>query len=310
MLKHRTSLPSDADLFERFGDYLTKEIGRSPRTAETYTRAVECAARFAGKQATALTSSDVRLLLREGAFAASTKRGIVVAVRSFHSFGVLEGLWETDGGIMAMKTPKVPRAPLAPCDSMTAKKVLASCKSPIDYRIAYLGLYGGLRISESSQITSLHWRNDWLVFIGKGNKKRRVPVHPELKSVQDIILSRQPNRRTMEVTWTRLRDKIGAKDIDGKRATTHSLRRTAATTMYSKGTPWEVVAKVLGHGEDVTASYARISDLNLRDAIHTIDYFDGDPAQLVLFGQPVLCSEIPTPLSRTCDCNHDRKAVL
>lgn len=271
----------DHALFDRFTSYLVEELGRSPRTAESYIGAVKRAAAFADKPAHKVTADDLREILRSSGFALSTKRGIVVACRQFHLWGNVEGLWALNG-MVALKTPKVPKQVLPPMSAQEARRALAHCDSPLRYRLAYLGLYAGLRVSESAQIDREAWHGGWLTVWGKGSKKRRVPVHPELEKVREIILSRSPNRRTLEVTWTRYRDRLDLKTIEGTKATTHTLRRTCASEMY-RSAPWEVVAKVLGHGADVTASYAQIPDADMQAAIGSIYYMRGQPVQLVLW---------------------------
>lgn len=205
-----------------------------------------------------------------------------MACRQFHYWGHVEGLWHLNG-MASLKTPKVARAPLPPMSQSDAKRALANCASPLTYRIAYGGLLAGLRISESAQLSEQTWRDGWLTVIGKGNKKRRVPVHPELEPVRDEILAASPNRRTLEVTWTRYRDRHELRTVEHTNATTHSLRRTFATTMYDQGVPWEVVARLLGHGEDVTASYAKIADGALQEAVGMVNYHRGEPVQGRLF---------------------------
>lgn len=274
--------PSDDDLYARFTAYLVSELGRSPRTAESYVSAIKSAARFADKPASVVTSDDLRALLRDDHYAPATKRGVVVACRQFHYWGNVEGLWHLNG-MASLKTPKVARAPLPPMDQNNAQRALSHCASPLTFRIAYGGLYAGLRISESEQLSEDTWRDHWLTIIGKGNKKRRIPVHPELAKVRPLILAKSPNRRTLEVTWTRYRDRHELVTIEGTKATTHSLRRTFATTMYDEGVPWEQVARLLGHGEDVTASYARISDDDLESDVKVVRYNRGEPIQGRLF---------------------------
>lgn len=273
---------NDSDLYAAFTTYLVQVMGRSPRTAESYCAAVKRGATFLDLPASKVTGDDLVSLLIESTWAQSTKRGVIVAFRQFHLWGHSAGHWKLNG-IASLKTPKVPRRKLPPISSYMALKCLAHANSPILYRICYLGLYGGLRVAEQASMDGSMWRSDVLDFIGKGAKPREVPVHPELAKVRPAILSKHPaNQHVLESTFWRFVRLHEIRDTKGKYATTHSLRRTAGTTMYRKGTPWEVVAKLLGHGEDVTALYADIDEEMMRKGIWTINYHDG-PVQLSLF---------------------------
>lgn len=77
-----------------------------------------------------------------------------------------------------------------------------------------------------------------------------------------------------------LRNRLRLTDLEGGLVTPHTLRRTFASTMYEAGAPWEVCARALGHGEDVTALYARISWDRLEKAVGNVRYWDGVPRQL------------------------------
>lgn len=272
-------------LLERFSSYLVDELGRSPVTAQSYVWYIQRASKTLDKPAHRINSDDLRRFLRETDYALETKRGVIVAFHQFHDFGVTDGLWKRNG-ISTLKTPKVPREPKAPLRQEDAYHLLTQALSPVQARICYLGLYAGLRVKEIAGVREEHWQGDTLVVtadIAKAQKKRRVPVHPELAQHKRLILSCSPTKNTCGQMFTVLRNRLKMTDTDGKPATTHTLRRTFATTMYRSGVPWEVVAKLLGHGSDVTAMYARISDEAMREGVETVRYWDGVPVQGVLF---------------------------
>lgn len=273
-----------ARIIDSFPGYLVNELGRSPITAEDYVFGVRCASRFLGKEPHKITTSDIRLFLREAPYALATKRGVVVGWRSYRKFGAVEGAWRLNGEL-GLQTPKVPKERRAPLDQTDAHRLLMHSVSSVQARVAYLGLYAGLRIKEIAGIREEHWLDGWLIVspeIAKAQKKRTVPVHPELEKHRDLILRSSPTKGTCGVMFSRLSRKLDLFDIEGKQATPHTLRRTCATAMYrdGNGAKWEVVKKVLGHEEDVTAIYTWIGDGLMQEAVESIHFSDGKPVQL------------------------------
>lgn len=272
------------DLLQDFSDYMVGELDRSPRTAESYLYALRSLAKFSGKPIEKCSSADLRRYKREAQCAQSTKQGVVVAAKAFHQWGALEGYWKLNG-IMGVKTNRVVQPAKPPISQHTVRTLLSACSRPLEFRVIFLGLYAGCRIAESAKMDEASWRLDRLVFTGKGRKQRTVPLHPELQDMKQVILSEKPSSDgVLQSSLARLRDKTNARDLDGKPVTSHALRRTFADTLYNHcEVPYEVVAKLLGHGEDVTARYARIGYPKLAAAIASLTYFSGEPIQLSLF---------------------------
>lgn len=272
-------------LLERFSSYLVDELGRSPNTAQGYVWYIQRASKSLNKPAHKINADDLRRFLRETDYALETKRGVIVAFHQFHDYGVTDGLWKRNG-ISTLKTPKVKREPKAPLRVYDAHLLLAHALSPVQARVCYLGLYAGLRIKELAGLREEHWQGDTLVItpeIAKAQKKRKVPVHPELQRQREHILGHSPSKGTCGQMFTVLRCRLGITDLENKPATSHTLRRTFASTMYDAGVPWEVVAKVLGHGIDVTAMYAKIGEDTMREGVEKVHYWDGVPTQLSMF---------------------------
>jgi hypothetical protein len=61
-----------------------------------------------------------------------------------------------------------------------ATTLLESARHPVQARLCYFGLYAGCRVSESAAMSPDNAHDDRLSFVGKGQKKREVPLHPEL----------------------------------------------------------------------------------------------------------------------------------
>ena len=284
LLKKRAR--ADSVLLDGFSAYEVGELGNSPRTAVSYSYSLKCLARWSGRDLFTLGSkgaNDLRAFKREADYKNTTKQQVVVAMHRFHEWGAQEGLWELNG-ILAVPSPKV-RLPLkAPLSLESARRVIEEAKRPLEKRVVLLGLYAGCRISESAEMDETHLAGGWLTFTGKGNKKRRVPVHPELANEIDDVLSFRPSsKQVLHSSFARLRDRIGLLDEEGETATSHTLRRTCGSALYDAGVPWEVVARLLGHGADVTARYAKIRPDVLKDSIAKLDYYKGQPVQGTLF---------------------------
>jgi integrase len=226
------------------------------------------------------------MVKRTPGFATSTKQGWVVAMHRFHQWGAMEGHWELNG-IMAVETPRPRPNRRPPVSTETARRIIEACETPLQYRVAFYGLYAGCRIGESAAMRPEHWKRDRLYFMGKGAKWRSVPVHPELARARDFIHEKEPSSAGVcHSTWARLRDRLGFTDLYGSPAKPHALRKAFATNIYQEGqTPREVVAELLGHAQGVTDLYAGVSWTQMLGAVESLDYWGGEPVQLALFGE-------------------------
>lgn len=271
------------DYLGEFRVYLVDELGRSPRTAESYGWSLRCLENWAKKPADELTSEDLRAFKRGADYAPSTVQGVVVALRSFHEWGALEGYWKLNG-IRAVKTPRVVSPPKPPVSMETARILIESCRTALETRVVFCGLFAGLRISESANLTEREWRFDRLKLVGKGRKQREIPLHPELHKRKAEILSSVPSSAgVLHSSLDRLRTRTNARDLDGNPVPSHGLRRTFASTLYEQGTPYEIVGKLLGHGQDVTARYARLPWDRMEAHVKALNYYEGEATQLCLF---------------------------
>lgn len=282
MLLRRRAL-TDERLLENFAAYEIGELGHSGRTATSYRYSLKCLSTWTGKALADITANDLRAFKRDATYKNTTKQQVVVALKQFHKWGALEGYWPLDG-IVAVPAPKVISHTRAPLSLPAARTLLTAAVKPLEKRVVLLGLYGGTRIHEAALMDESHLRGDVLTFIGKGSKKRKVPVHPELALHLDEIFSFKPSsEQVLHSSFARLRERTPILDEEGEVVTSHTLRRTCASVMYEAGVGWEVIAKILGHGADVTASYAKISIGQMREAIATLDFYKGLPVQLQMF---------------------------
>lgn len=270
MLDFRVKGPDNGEAVmvdrEQYVGYMVGELGRQEETIRTYLEGLDRLERFAGKPVEEVTVADARRFLRESDYRPLTKRSVIVALRSFHQWGALEGHWPLNG-IMALRGPRCYVNPLPPLMDGEARTLLSACTLPTEFRLVYLGLYAGTRIAESAAMTAEHWKGDRLHFVGKGGKARTVPVHPELEAVRDFVLGEpcpcSPNG--LQHAQVRLSKRSGVPFVS------HALRRTFASSLYEIA-PREVVGQLLGHGDTVTGRYAPPTMRMMTEAISRLSY--------------------------------------
>lgn len=269
------------DHMGEFSTYLVKELDRSPETAKNYLWSLKCLERFTGKSIEAVTATELRQFKRSD-YAPATKQGVVVALHQFHKWGALEGYWSRNG-ILDVVTPRTEFKPRPPVSQEVARKLIENARTPLEVRVVYGGLYAGLRVSGSTQLDEDRWRGDRLRVKEKG-KERTIPAHPELQKVKDEILSQQPaSTGVLHSVLARMRDRIDVWDVEGGRVRPHTLRRTFGSTLYAQGVPWEIVRKLLGHGQETTDLYVKIPMERLIEAVHSLRYWEPQPVQLAFF---------------------------
>jgi len=152
------------------------------------------------------------------------------------------------------------------------------CPSPRDRAIALVPFYAGTRIAEITGLdvddVRLSARKGILRILGKGEKIREIPIHPDLRSaLTDWIDERAdwPGANTPALFLNQRGARLtvrGAHDIITTIATTagleddditaHILRHTFATRLVRGRTDLVIVAELLGHARlETTRAYSR-----------------------------------------------------
>jgi integrase/recombinase XerD len=148
-------------------------------------------------------------------------------------------------------------------------------------------LYGcGLRVSElvNLRLTDIHYKEEFVVVTGKGNKQRLVPVSQKaLKEIdiykQDrnhlsvitdqnvLFLNRRGRRLTRAMIFTIIKD-LAAKAGIKKNIHPHTFRHSFATHMIEAGADLRAVQEMLGHESILTTEiYTHIDRSYLRDTL-------------------------------------------
>lgn len=265
---------------ERFVRYEVAELGHSPETGLTYERMLRSGARRLGKEVWEVTVADCRALMVRGDLSWRWKSSFVSAIKAYRRWGVVEGLWEMDG-YAALRPPKRKfKEDKAPVSDETARRLIEAARGSYETRIVRLPLFGGLRLLESTLVDS--W-TDRMKVHGKGAKLRYVPVHPMIEEVKGLILEKQPpSKASLRTAFIRVRDRVGAKDIDGKPATPHSLRHTFSTHLTEKRVPGDYIDEAMGHERGTRGIYSKIPWMFVVETVLVVDYFTGEPVQLSL----------------------------
>jgi integrase/recombinase XerC len=190
---------------------------------------------------------------------------------------------------------ELPRtAPMA-LDARTAVRFLREvqkCSSPRDRAIALVPFYAGTRIAEITLLdvddVRLSARKGILRILGKGEKVREIPIHPDLRTALAGWLDERPewpgadtaalflNQRGGRLSVKGAHDIIttiaAAAGLEDDAITAHVLRHTFATRLVRGHTDLVIVAELLGHARlETTRAYSRPTQQDAIDALKLLD---------------------------------------
>lgn len=169
-----------------------------------------------------------------------------------------------------------------------------------DYAIITLFLNCGLRLSElvSINVSDIHFDDNRLTVIGKGNKERAIYLNDSCVNAINSYLPTRPNnakkdlknsdkalflsnyrqrisKRTVENVVSKELQKAG---LDTTKYSTHKLRHTAATLMYKYGqVDIRALQELLGHQSiSTTEIYTHVDNDQVRNALEAnpLAHFD------------------------------------
>jgi integrase/recombinase XerC len=266
--------------------HLAAERRMSPKTVEAYERDVRQFLGFltehTGKPVTlkslaSIEPRDVRAFMAsrrgEGIGSRSLMRSLAGA-RSFARYLERNGKGRV-GALSAVRAPKVPKTLPKPIGIGAAKQLTDTDLRAGEERepwvlardAAVLALlYGsGLRISEALGLTRdavpAPAKGDAITVTGKGNKRRMVPVLPQVLKLIDEYVTLCPydlpeakpifvgakggtlSPRIVQLTMARLRGALGLPET----ATPHALRHSFATHLLARGGDLRAIQELLGH---------------------------------------------------------------
>lgn len=232
----------------------------------------------------------VSLERKNGASARARK---LVAIREFYKYLTREKLIK-ENPAADISTPNVKHALpkfLTLEESVRLLECIASDTANEnrlrDYAMITLFLNCGMRLSElvGINIQSIDWENRSLRVVGKGNKERTVYLNDacitavgeylklrrtlECEDKNALFVSRNKRRISNKtVQWT-VKKYLELAGLGGRQLSTHKLRHTAATLMYSTGkVDVRVLKDILGHEQlNTTQIYTHVVDKQMKSAI-------------------------------------------
>lgn len=284
VVRLRLETPADLRVAQRWQDsddplstfikYCVNERGLTVGTAGTYVQGLKRMERFSGKPFTfdieqRLVPADLRRFFRESGTTPYTKHSTLTACKQWEHFGGIEEWW-IPNGIVSLRPPlqhaNEPQAPLTPAQ---VHLLFDAARRKSEARLVWLGLYAGCRVHESGQMGSDHYLGDRLRFVGKGSKRRDVPIHPEVKAIKRaIFFEHLGNGKQLQRACRELRDRAGFY------FTTHQLRDTFAQRLLDLDIALPVVESLLGHSHKsmTLRAYATIPWHQKVQAIRQLHY--------------------------------------
>ncbi len=280
---------------ERFGDYLTLELGTSPLTLEAYRRDIERLVEYA-KIKGAISPVDLtsRLLrefvyhLKDMGLAPSSIRRSISAVRTYFKFLMADGVVARDPS-ERLETPKRWRTlpDVLTVDEIERLLAAPQLEQPLAFRdraMLELAYGAGLRVSEwiSLGVKDVLFEDMLVRVFGKGSKERLVPIgRKAIGAVATYIRELRPklekgggkgvlflNARGEPLSrmgaWKILRGHVESAGIT-KAVSPHTLRHSFATHLLEGGADLRAVQEMLGHVDiSTTQIYTHVDREYLR----------------------------------------------
>jgi len=167
-------------------------------------------------------------------------------------------------------------------------RAVQACSSSRDRALALVPFYAGTRIAEIVALDvddlRLSARKGVLRVLGKGQRLREVPIHPQLRVAltawlqerrgwtgaaesSALFLNRRGSRLSARGAHDVITSMAGKAGLDD-RVTAHVLRHSFATTLVRRGTDLVIAAELLGHARlETTRVYTRPSAEDRRKAV-------------------------------------------
>lgn len=156
-----------------------------------------------------------------------------------------------------------------------------------DFCMITLFLNCGMRLSELVGINISDIREDTLTVLGKGAKERTIylnqacldaiasylkvrPACEEISGVKPLFVSKRKKRISPKTVQYTVKKYIKSADLDPTKYSTHKLRHTAATLMYTMGdVDIRSLQEILGHESVATTEiYTHVNNNRLKDAVN------------------------------------------
>jgi tyrosine recombinase XerC len=286
-----TPSPRDAELIERFVQYLSLERRLSLHTCAAYRTDLLGLATFLARGGSSLETADYQLLRRwlahlgtRGYARASMSRK-AAAVRSFYRHAARKGVVGANPASQ-LSAPKIPT--LLP-SVLKPREAEALMEAPVgddpylvrDRAILEVLYAAGLRVAElcGLDVDDVDLEDQRVRVLGKGNREREVPIGdvaaaavaeylawargaiaPKELAAQPALFFNRRSRRIGPRDVRGLVENYVKRALPGRRASPHTLRHSFATHLMEGGADIRSVQELLGHASLAnTQRYTHVS---------------------------------------------------
>jgi integrase/recombinase XerD len=279
--------------------YLKIERGLSENTLENYTRDIQKLVRFLEEQE--INTSPIKIsdeTVQQFVYEIAKKVNprsqarIISGLRSFFDYLVFEKYRKTNPTDL-IETPKIGRKlpdtlSHEEIETLLATIDLSKPQGERNRTILETMYSCGLRVSEAItlRISDLFFDEGFIRILGKGNKERFVPIHPQAQKyieiyIKDIrshikvdpkfedtlFLNRRGKGLTRQMIFMILKE-LGIQAQIGKKISPHTLRHSFATELLKNGADLRAIQQILGH-ESITTTevYVHLDKSYLKDVV-------------------------------------------
>lgn len=219
----------------------------------------------------------------------ATRARKVAALRSFFKYACSKASLIDENPAIELESPKITKKLPKYLEIEESIQLLDSVDGDFverDYCILTLFLNCGMRLSELVSINVADIREDTLTVVGKGAKERTIylndacleainsylAVRPDITETggkQPLFVSKFKKRISNKTVQYTVKKYIKRAGLDPTKYSTHKLRHTAATLMYTHGeVDIRTLQEILGHESVATTEiYTHINNSKLKDAV-------------------------------------------
>ena len=258
--------------------------GCSEKTVKYYDSTIRNAVEKIEKDATQITTDDLRLYLDEYQVTSKISKVTVDNIRrilsSFFS-------WLEDEDYI-VKSPVRRIHKVKSCKTVKEtytdedlELMRDECDGIRDLAIIDILASTGMRVGELVRLNKkdIDFQNRECVVLGKGNKQRKVYFDARTKlhlqkyidsrtdTNEALFVSLQKPHNRLQISGVEIRLRELGSKLNIDKVHPHRFRRTLATAAIDKGMPIEQVQKLLGHQSiDTTLQYSMVSQNNVKES--------------------------------------------
>lgn len=249
--------------------------GLSERTINERVRILSQISADTGLSPADISGEALETWLSRKRIARSSRASYLNAVRAF-------GHWAVDRSICAenpadmIPAPRVPKGRPRPLTDEQVHLAVTSARRRKMRAMVTLAAFEGLRVEEISRVRAedFDWTDRSLSVLGKGDKRRVLPVHERLAAVAPSMARRgwwfpSPKEWSGHVSPSSV-SAVMSRHLhrQGIHGSAHRLRHWFGSTLVREGVNLRTVQELMGHESPATtAIYTLVSQAQARDAI-------------------------------------------